>query len=319
MRPLTVACLGNLEYAKEMGKKSTESDILLASFREGDALVSQVIPLRYPEKPQALAFAVNSGDAGLLVVDAMTKEVGESILAADAAGLAQGLIVLRNYLQPAQLAPALKGTVLEAWETTTDDKPAAVRAKLAAFKATAKQEGPARIPVDHHFDVKGIGTVVLAFVRQGQAKKHETYRVYPTKKLAQVRSVQVHDEDVEACQPGDHVGLSLKGVANDEVDRGHVLAPDGSMEARAEKDTVKLTVSCSKFFKAGVNNDAILYLALGMQFCPMRVKYGQVVPGASGSIDALLQKPLAYDRGQRGVLFSLDAGQRVVGPAVVEG
>lgn len=319
MRPLTIACLGNLEYAKELGKKSTESDIQLASFREGDALVSLVIPLRYPEKPSSLAFTVNSGDAGLLVIDALNKEVGESILAADAAGLQQGLIVLRNFLQPDQVAPAIKNTVLEGWEKITDDKAATVRAKLAAFTSTAKPEGPARIPVDHHFDVKGIGTVVLAFVRQGQAKRHETYRVYPTKKSAQVRSIQVHDEDAETCQPGDHVGLSLKGITNDDVDRGHVLAPEGSLEMRAEKDTIKLQITCSKFFKQGVNNDAVLYLALGMQFCPLRVKYGQVVPGASGSIDALLQKPLAFEKGQRGVLFSLDAGQRVVGPAVIEG
>lgn len=318
MRPLTVGCLGNLDYARELGKKSTESDVQLASFKEGDVLVSLVIPLRYPEKPAALAYAVNAADAGLLVVDALTKEVGESILAADAAGLERGVIVLRNYLQPEQLAPVLKNTVLERWAVTTDDKAAAVRAKLAEFPARPS-EGPLRVPVDHHFDVKGIGTVILGFVTHGQVKKHETYRVYPTKKSAQVRSVQVHDEDVDAAPAGDHVGLALKGIGNDEVDRGHVLAPEGTMEARAEKDTVKLRVTCSKFFKQGVNNDAVLYLALGWQFCPLRVKYGQVVPGASGSIDALLQKPLAFEKGQRGVLFSLDAQQRVVGPAVVEG
>ena len=318
MRPLTVGCLGNLDYARELGKKSTESDVQLASFKEGDVLVSMVLPLRYPEKPAALAYTVNSSDAGLLVVDALTKEVGESILAADAAGLAQGVIVLRNFLQPEQLAPLLKNTALEKWHLTTDAQQPAVRTKLAEFPARAV-EGPVRVPVDHHFDVKGIGTVALGFVTQGVVKRHETYRVYPTKKTAQVRSIQVHDEDVDSAPVGDHVGLALKGIANDDIDRGHVLAPEGTLEARAEKDTVKLQVTCSKFFKPGINNDAVLYLAVGWQFCPLRVKYGQVVPGASGSIDALLQKPLAFEKGQRGVLFSLDATQRVVGPAVVEG
>jgi selenocysteine-specific translation elongation factor len=319
MRPLTVGVLGNLDYARELGKKSTESDIQLASFKEGETLVSMVLPLRYPEKPAALAYTVNSADAGLLVVDALTKEVGESILAADAAGLSQGLIVLRNFLQPEQLAPVLKNTALEKWAITTDDKQATVRAKVAEFQAQAR-DGPLRVPVDHHFDVKGIGSVVLGFVKQGTCKKHESYRVYPTKKVAQVRSIQVHDVDVEQAGLGDHVGLALKGITNDEVDRGHVLAPDGTLEARAEKDTIKLRLTCTKFFKAGVNPDMVLTLALGMQFTPVRVKYGQVVPGASGSIDALLQKPLAFEKGQRGVLFSLDAqAQRVVGPVVVEG
>jgi selenocysteine-specific translation elongation factor len=319
MRPLTVGCLGNLDYARELGKKSTESDVQLASFKEGDTLVSLVIPIRYPEKPAALAYAVNSADAGLLVVDALTKEVGESILAADAAGLAQGVIVLRNYLQPDQLAPLLKNTVLEKWAMRTDDKPAEVRAALAQFQAKGTAEGPLRVPVDHHFDVKGIGTVLLGFVAQGQVQRHASYRLYPTKKAVQVRSVQVHDEDVDSAPAGDHVGLAIKGIGNDEVDRGFVLAPEGSLEARAEKDTVKLRVTCSKFFKAGINGDMVLYLAIGWQFVPLRVKYGQVVPGASGSIDAALQKPLAFEKGQRGVLFSLDATQRIVGAGVVEG
>jgi selenocysteine-specific translation elongation factor len=319
MRPLTVAALGNLDYGKELGKKSTESDILLASFRQGETLVSLIVPIRYPEKPATLAYAVGSSDAGLLVVDALNKELGESILAADAAGLAQGLIVLRNYLQPEQLAPLLKGTALEAWQLTTDDKQAEVRAKLAAFTAKANAQGPVRIPVDHHFDVKGVGTVVLGFVKQGTPRKHDTYRVYPTKKTAQVRSIQVHDEDVEQAQPGDHVGLALKGTANEDLDRGFVFAPEGSLEAKGEKDTVRLRVHCSKFFKAGVNPDAIFYLSLGMQFVPLRIKYGTVVPGASGSVDAVLQKPLAYEKGGRGVLFNLDGAQRVVGPAEVEG
>lgn len=318
MRPLTVGVLGSPEWAQQLGKKSTESDIQLASFKEGDVLVSMVLPLRYPEKPAALAYAVTSADAVLLVVDALTKELGECILAADAAGVEQGLIVLRGDLQPEQLAPLLKGTALDAWERTTDDKHAAVRAKLAQFKASAP-EGPVRIPVDHHFDVKGIGAVVLGFVRQGKVKKHETLRLYPTAKTAQVRSIQVHDADADEAGLGDHVGLALKGCTNDDVDRGFVLAPDGSMEARAEKDTVKLRVTCTRFFKQGVNPDGLCTLALGMQFVPLRVKYGQVVPGAAGSVDAALGGALAFEKGERGVLFNLDAPQRVVGAAIVEG
>jgi selenocysteine-specific translation elongation factor len=172
--------------------------------------------------------------------------------------------------------------------------------------------------VDHHFDVKGIGTVLLGFVKQGSVKRHESYRLYPTAKLAQVRSIQVHDEDVDEAPVGDHVGLALKGVTNDEVDRGHVLAPDGTLEARLEGGSVRLRVEVAKFFKAGLQPGPVYYLALGMQFVPLRVG-GAVAAGQAGSVEATLQKPLAFEKGQRGTLFSLDAAQRVVGPAVVEG
>lgn len=317
-RPLTVGVLGDLEYGKGLGKKSTESDILLASFREGDVLCSMVLPLRYPEKPQTLAFTVNSSDALLLVVSALTKEIGESILAADASGVAQGLIVLRNNLQPEQLAPLLKGTSLEKWRILVDDKPTTVRVALAEFQAEQRR-GPVRVPVDHHFDVKGVGPVVLGFVKQGEPRKHDTYQIYPSGKTCQVRSVQVHDEDVDKAQIGDHVGLALKGCTTLDLDRGFVLAPEGTLQGAPAEGTLRLRVNVSKFFKPGVKLEGIYHLAVGMQFVPLRVTAGEAGPGQQASVEAVLQKPLAYEKAQRGVLFGLDNPQRVAGWVTIEG
>lgn len=317
MRPLTVGVLGDLAWAKDLGKKSTESDVLLASYREGDALVSLVLPLRYPEKPQTLGFAIHAADALLVVVGALGKELGESILAADAAAVPRGLVVLRSGIVPEQVAPLLKGTVLERYPIL-DDKAPAVRAKLAEFQAEARP-GPVRVPLDHHFDVKGVGPVVLGFVKQGQPRKHDQYQIYPTGKTCQVRSIQVHDEDVDQAQTGDHVGLALKGCTTQDLDRGFVLAPAGTMEARAANQPVRLRVQVSRFFKQGVQPEGIFHLAMGWQFVPLKVTAGEGKAGQPASLEVQLQKPLAFEKGQRGVLFSLDAAQRVVGSAVVEG
>lgn len=316
MPSLTLGVLGNLEYAKELGKKSTESDVQLMSFKEGDTTVSMVVPFRHPEKIQPLAYAVNSADAILLVVKEMNRELGESILAAAAAGHNQGLIVLQNYIQPEQIQPLLKGTSLAGIPITTDDKAASVRAKLTEIKAPVR-DGPLRIPIDHHFNVKGIGTVILGFVRQGIAKKHEKLRAYPSAKSAQVRSIQVHDIDVAEAHTGDHVGLALKDIENDDLDRGFVLAPEGSLTVAEAGANVTLKCAVTPFFKAGIKNEGVYHLAHGWQVVQARAK-ADLAPGKEGSLTFELAKPLAYAPGDRVVLINLDnPNQRIVGHGFV--
>ncbi|HVL47350.1 MAG TPA: EF-Tu/IF-2/RF-3 family GTPase [Candidatus Thermoplasmatota archaeon] len=315
MPGVTVALLGNLAYAQELGKKSTESDVALYAYKEGDTFVTTVVPIRYPEKPQPLAYALAAADVGLLVVSALDKVLGETVVAADASGLARGLIVMQNYLAPEQLKPLLKGTSLENW-TVVEDNPIKVRQALAEL-APAPREGPTRIPIDHHFDVKGIGTVILGFVRQGEVAKHADLRVYPTKKTAQVRSIQVHDVDVATATFGDHVGLALKNLQNADLDRGFTLAPEGSMNVLEAAHTSDLEVRVSKWFKAGVNPGAVLYLASNWQFVPVKVETGFVTPGNQGRITIRPQKPFAIEKGERVALWNLDdKNLRVVGSAV---
>ncbi len=316
MPALTLGVLGNLDYAKELGKKSTESDVLLMSFKEGETTVSMVVPFRHPEKVQPLCYAVNAADAVLIVVKEVNRDLGESILAAAAAGLDKGLIVLQNYIQPEQIAPLLKGTSLAGIPVTTDDKPSAVRAKLAEIAAPSR-DGPVRIPVDHHFNVKGIGAVVLGFVRQGVVHKHDNLRAYPTAKAAQVRSIQVHDVDVADAHTGDHVGLALKNIENDDLDRGHVLAPEGSLLVADAGTVVTLKCHVTPFFKAGVKNEGVYHLAHGWQVVQARAK-GDLGPGKEGSVSFELAKPLAYAAGDRVVLVNLDnPNQRIVGHGFV--
>lgn len=316
MPAVTLGVLGNLDYARELGKKSTESDVQLVTFKEGDTHVSMVVPFRHPEKIAALAYAVNSADALLIVVNAVNRDLGESIVAAAAAGISRGLIVLQNYVQPEQIAPLLKGTSLTGLEMTTDDKPASVRQKLVAL-ATPPRDGPVRIPIDHHFNVKGVGTVILGFVEQGTVKKHDSLRAYPSAKSAQVRSIQVHDTDVAEAHTGDHVGLALKNIENDDLDRGFILAPEGSLSIAAEGAALPIKVSVSPFFRPGIKNDGVYHLAHGWQFIAARAK-GELAAGKEGAVSFELTKPLAYSPGDRLVIVNLDnAAQRVVGSGLV--
>ena len=70
------------------------------------------------------------------------------------------------------------------------------------------------IYIDRAFNVKGVGLVVLGFVLSGKVSIHDKLRMIPGTpgKFAEVKGIQVNDEDQESTERGIRVGLSLKGV-----------------------------------------------------------------------------------------------------------
>ncbi len=203
MSNLTVAVLAPPDYAKDLGKKGTTSDITFYNLKKGDATVTFIEPTRYPEKLSSLFYAVSIADRVVLVVDEINATFGECVLMLQCAGKSNGYLILKNYISPDQIAPLIKGTVLEHYEVIEDDI-VGLRENLLdiSVKQTAHQKahdtgGKGVVPVDAHFNVKGVGVVVLGFVAQGMIKKHDILKILPTEKTAQIRSIQKHDDDAD--------------------------------------------------------------------------------------------------------------------------
>ena len=95
--------------------------------------------------------------------------------------------------------------------------------EVSAAAARARREGPARLPVDRSFALKGIGTVVTGTVWRGEIRAGDALVVQPGGKQVTVRSVQVHDRDAEAALAGQRAGVNLRGVDKAEVERGQWL------------------------------------------------------------------------------------------------
>ena len=81
-----------------------------------------------------------------------------------------------------------------------------------------KEGAVGSVPIDHHFNVRGIGTVILGCVADGWIKKHDKMRVEPLGKTAQIRSVQKHDDDFAWAYAGDRVGCALKDIDAEETE-----------------------------------------------------------------------------------------------------
>ena len=95
-----------------------------------------------------------------------------------------------------------------------------------------------RMPVDRVFSLRGIGTVVTGTLWSGTLSAEDMVAVLPparagappTSREVRVRSVQVHDKEVDAATGGQRVALNLTGVARDDVDRGQWVVKDPAIE-----------------------------------------------------------------------------------------
>ena len=91
-----------------------------------------------------------------------------------------------------------------------------------------RSDRPMRLFVDRSFTLRGIGTVVTGTLRSGTIGTGDELRIEPSGRDVRVRSVQVHDRDVERAEPGQRVAVSLPGLERSEVLRGDVLVEPGT-------------------------------------------------------------------------------------------
>ncbi|WP_245619207.1 EF-Tu/IF-2/RF-3 family GTPase [Methanogenium cariaci] len=214
-------------YAKNIGKSGTESDITFINLKKGgEDTVTIIEPTRYPDRlAPPLYYAVAMSDSALLVIDSITPALGEMVIMLDVMGIESGMIVLQNYLDKSQIAPPLiRGTVLEGYEFVEDDPPIVLRERFLSMAADITYPVPTPetgfVMIDHAFNVKGIGTVVLGSVEKGTIHQHDTVTVLPGEMICQIRSIQKHDEDAKEAYQTDRVGLALKNMPAESLERG---------------------------------------------------------------------------------------------------
>ena len=314
MPNLSVAVIGPTGYAKDMAKKGTSTDITLYDVKRGEDTVSFIEPTKYPERLAPLFYACSIADSALVVVEEVSAQFGECVLMLDALGLRRGRIILKNFIAPDKLAPLIKGTVLEGYSFEQEDFVALRESYLdEASKATVNEtSGTGSVPIDHFFNVKGVGTVVLGYVVRGTIHKHDNLRLLPGQKSALVRSIQKHDDDFDAAGVGDRVGLALKGIDAEEMDRGFVLSnqEDIKCEARVITDA-----SLVKYWPSPLKEGMVVHVGHWMQFLPARV--AMVDNGSDWRrprLELVFEKELAHPPGAHGVICYLDGGKlRVVG------
>ena len=301
-------------FASEIGKKGTVSDMTFFNLKKGDDSVTLIEPSKYPEKMSSLFYASAMSEFAILIVEKIDSTLGETILMLDCFGIDKGWIILRNYIQEEQLRPLLAGTSLSSF-TTAEDDPIKLRENLLTLAAAMKRDGSEKygsVPIDSHFNVKGVGTVVLGSVIDGVIRKHDKLRVLPLSDTVILKSIQKHDIDSDDGSKGEHVGLALRGIESERLDRGYVLTTDDSVKlTKTIKDKAKLV----KYWPAPLKDGMVMHIGHWMQMVPCRVK--AVNNGSDWKepeLEIELESEIIHKPGDNGIMMYLEGGKlRVVG------
>ena len=175
-----------------------------------------------------------------------------------------------------------------------------------------------RLPVDRVFSMPGFGTVVTGTLLSGSISKNDVLEVFPVGKECKIRTIQVHETNQEKCEAGQRVALNLSNIHKDEIHRGCVIAPIGSMENSRLMD-VKLTVL--KDSKRNIKNRDRLHLFTGTSEILCRailLDKDELKPGDTGLAELLLEEELATKRGDRFIVRFYSPLETIGGGVVLE-
>ncbi len=316
MPNLNIAVIGLPEYAKGIGKKSTASDVTFYDAKRGEVTLSLIEPSKYPEKLSSLFYATSLADLAIVVVEQIGPQFGESAIMLDGIGVQKGYIVMKGYVTKDQITSLTKDTVLAAYEFVDDDP---IRLREELFRVAdgiappeKRQTEGGSVPVDHYFDVRGVGTVILGSVAEGVIRKHDKVAVHPLGTQAEIRSIQKHDDDFDYASRGDRVGLALRNIAVEELDRGVVLSTDQRLVDQIE---ISARAHLVRYWLNQLKEGMVVHVGHWMQFEPARIENVQSDGDwRNPRLVLRLQKPLTYVPGTKAVLTYLEGGKlRIVG------
>lgn len=306
---------GHADYIKNMitGAAQMDGAILVVSAADGKMPQTQehVILARQVNVPALVVF-LNKVDTvdDPEIVDLVEEEIRE---------------LLNKYEFPGDEVPVIRGSALKALEgdKEAEDQIMELMAKVDEYVPDPVRETdkPFLMPVEDVFSIKGRGTVVTGRVERGQLKVNEEVEaigIRPTQKNV-VTGLEMFRKTLDETQAGDNVGVLLRGVEKDDIERGQVLAKPGSVTPHTEFDAEVYILSKDEggrhtpFFK-GYKPQFFIRTAdvTGEITLPEGIE--MVMPGDNAKMGVKLIVPVAMEEGQR---FAIREGSKTVGAGVI--
>jgi elongation factor Tu len=229
--------------------------------------------------------------------------------------------LLTSYEFPGDEVPVIVGSALKALEGDADAV-AKIEELMAAVDESVPQpvrdtEKPFLMPVEDVFSITGRGTVVTGRVEQGVLKKMEEVEIVGLRDSRKTiaTDLEMFRKLLDEVQAGDNVGVLLRGVDKDEVERGQVLAKPGSITPHTEFTAQVYVLSKDEggrhtpffgnykpqFYFRTTDVTGTISLGEGVEM---------VMPGDNTQMNVTLEKPIAMDEGLR---FAIREGGRTVG------
>jgi elongation factor Tu len=222
-------------------------------------------------------------------------------------------------------APIIKGSATKALEGSASDEDAVMELVKAMDdyipEPVRDLDKPFLMPIEDVFSIKGRGTVATGRVEQGIVKVNEEVEIVgirPTTKSV-VTGVEMFKKNLDQGQAGDNVGVLLRGVERDDIERGQVLAKHGSITPHTEFDAEVYILTKEEggrhtpFFK-GYKPQFYFRTTDVTGEVELPADKEMVMPGDTVTFKVKLLAPIAMDQGLR---FAIREGGRTVGAGVV--
>ncbi len=101
---------------------------------------------------------------------------------------------------------------------------------------------PLRIPVQDAYTISGIGTVPVGRVETGKMKPGDKVIFMPAKAVGEVKSIEMHHQEIKEAVPGDNIGWNVRGVEKKDIRRGDVCGHTDKPPAVADEFTAQIVV-----------------------------------------------------------------------------
>jgi elongation factor Tu len=233
--------------------------------------------------------------------------------------------LLTKYQYPGDDVPIIRGSSLKALEgdAAYEEKILELMKAVDEYVPTPTRDldKPFLMPVEDVFSIKGRGTVVTGRIERGVVKINDTIEIVgmTATKSTVVTGVEMFKKMLDEGQAGDNVGLLLRGIEKDDVERGQVLAKTGSItphtdfEAEAYILTKEEGGRHTPFFKGYRPQFYIRTTDVtGSVELPSGVE--MVMPGDTSKMNVKLIVPVALEEGVR---FAIREGGKTVGAGVI--
>ncbi len=315
-----VDCPGHADYVKNMitGAAQMDGAILVVAGTDGPLQQTRehVLLARQVGVPAIVVFMNKCDIADEELLDLVEMEIRD---------------LLNEYDFPGDEVPIIRGSARVALESTSKDpnapEYACIKELMDAVDSyiptpARNDDLPFLMPVEDVFSISGRGTVATGRVERGVVKMNETVEIVglsEEKKSTVVTGIEMFHKLLDSAEAGDNVGLLLRGIQKNEVERGQVLCKPGSIHPHT-KFVGQVYVLTEKeggrqkpffagyrpqFYFRTTDVTGVISLPEGVEMCR---------PGDHVNMTVELITPIAIETGLR---FAIREGGRTVGSGVV--
>ncbi|MEA1908468.1 MAG: translation elongation factor EF-1 subunit alpha, partial [Euryarchaeota archaeon] len=235
-----VDCPGHRDFVKNMITGASQADAAILTVDAKDGVMEQTKEHVFLSRTlgiNQMVLAINKMDS-VDYSEERFNEVKDDISTllkmvgfnpADMSFIPTSALFGANISEKSKDTPWYKGsTILEA---------------LDQFKAPEKPTTlPMRIPIQDAYTISGIGTVPVGRLETGILRPGDKVVFMPSGAAGEVKSIEMHHEEVPEAVPGDNIGFNVRGVGKKDVRRGDVCGPANNPPTVADEFTAQIVV-----------------------------------------------------------------------------